>query len=71
MTDWCHDLAQQIVAQSPSNTVKIVANADDPVSHVPSADASNLTKCHCSVLEVRKNSVQQHQEKFENLPEDL
>ena len=70
MTDWCHDLAQQIVAQSPSNTVNIVANEQDPVSHVPSQthriSPNVIVQCWSS-----ENSVRQDQKKFENLPEDL
>ena len=68
--DWCQDLALQLAAHSPSSTATPVANVeDDPVSQVPSADASNLTKFPMFSIRARGDSVRQHEEKFENISE--
>ena len=70
--DWCQDLAQRIAAHSPRGTGNPGANVDnDSESRVPSADLWNLTKPPMFNVGARGNSVQQHEEKFETLAENL
>ena len=71
VADGCQELAQrsQIILLSTGNPVAKVNN--DSESQIPSADVSNLTKSPVFNLGARANSMQQYDEDFENLPEDL
>ena len=61
----------QLVHSSPSTGTPVANVEDDPASQVPSEDVSNLTKSTIWNSGARGDSVRQHEEKIENLPEDL
>ena len=63
---------KNLLSESSFSTGNPVAKVDnDSESQVPSADVSNLAISPMFNMGARRNSVQQHKEKFENLPEDL
>ena len=70
--DWCEELAQQIADHSSTRTGHLVPKVkNESESKVAPTDVSILTKSPLINVQARRNSVQQHREKFENLPEDI
>ena len=68
----CQELAQQIAAHAPPSTGTPVSNVeDDPASRVPSEDVSYLTISPIWNTGARGDSVWQHGEQLDNLPEGV
>ena len=72
VADRCQDLAVQIAARSPPFTETPVANVEEnPTCQVHQKTYRTSTNHHFWDFRARGNSVRQHEEKFENHPEDL
>ena len=72
VADRRREFSQRIAAHSFFSTANLVAKVNnDSESQVPFADVANLAKPPMFSVGARGNSVQQHNEKFGNLPADL
>ena len=72
VSDWCEELAQQISAHSSSSTGKPLTKTNDgSESKVAHTVMSILTSSLLINVPVQGNLVRQHNERFENLPEDI
>ena len=72
VADWCEELSQQISDHFSSSTGNLVAKVnDDSESKVSPIGVSILTKQLLINVPAQGNLVQQHKERFENLPEDI